>query len=141
MSFISVCNMQVRRIAFLCKCHDHVKKLGDGKYLIFGKVVQIRVSVHCVKHRGIFFYTWVCKPSICFCYSCYRSSDDVFIFAPSINKNFLKHEKRSCKCYCNNIPYRMMYTCRFMILHIMLTSIILSLWLYSHLLQKLHVYD
>eukprot|EP00105_Crassostrea_gigas_P018575 XP_011436740.1 PREDICTED: growth arrest-specific protein 2 isoform X3 [Crassostrea gigas] len=32
----------VRRIAFLCKCHDHVKKLGDGKYLIFGKVVQIR---------------------------------------------------------------------------------------------------
>lgn len=35
---------KVRRIAFLCKCHDHVKKLGDGKYLIFGKVVQIRVS-------------------------------------------------------------------------------------------------
>nr|XP_022290398.1 growth arrest-specific protein 2-like [Crassostrea virginica] len=33
---------EVRRIAFLCKCHDHVKKLGDGKYLIFGKVVQIR---------------------------------------------------------------------------------------------------
>ncbi|XP_048769349.1 growth arrest-specific protein 2-like isoform X2 [Ostrea edulis] len=33
---------EVRRIAFLCKCHDHVKKLGEGKYLIFGKVVQIR---------------------------------------------------------------------------------------------------
>ncbi|XP_069104886.1 growth arrest-specific protein 2-like isoform X8 [Argopecten irradians] len=33
---------EVKRIAFMCKCHDHVKKLGEGKYLIFGKVVQIR---------------------------------------------------------------------------------------------------
>ncbi|KAK3098942.1 hypothetical protein FSP39_024524 [Pinctada imbricata] len=33
---------EVRRIAFKCKCHDHVKKLGEGKYLIFGRVVQIR---------------------------------------------------------------------------------------------------
>nr|XP_022288704.1 growth arrest-specific protein 2-like isoform X2 [Crassostrea virginica] len=39
---ISQSHFMVRRIAFLCKCHDHVKKLGDGKYLIFGKVVQIR---------------------------------------------------------------------------------------------------
>lgn len=36
----------------------------------------------------------MCKPSICFCHSCYRSSDDVFIFAPLINKNFLKHVKK-----------------------------------------------
>ncbi|XP_033739588.1 growth arrest-specific protein 2-like isoform X2 [Pecten maximus] len=33
---------EVKRIAFMCKCHDHVKKIGEGKYLIFGKVVQIR---------------------------------------------------------------------------------------------------
>ncbi|XP_021356505.1 growth arrest-specific protein 2-like isoform X2 [Mizuhopecten yessoensis] len=36
------CLARVKRIAFMCKCHDHVKKLGEGKYLIFGKVVQIR---------------------------------------------------------------------------------------------------
>lgn len=47
-----------------------------------------------LKHRGKLFYTWVCKPSICFCLSCYRSSDDVFIFAALINKNFWKHVKK-----------------------------------------------
>ncbi|XP_052086746.1 growth arrest-specific protein 2-like isoform X1 [Mytilus californianus] len=33
---------EIQRIAFNCKCHQYIKKLGDGKYAIFGKVVHIR---------------------------------------------------------------------------------------------------
>lgn len=41
---ISLLILQIQRIAFNCKCHQYIKKLGDGKYAIFGKVVHIRVS-------------------------------------------------------------------------------------------------
>ncbi|KAL3882500.1 hypothetical protein ACJMK2_028837 [Sinanodonta woodiana] len=34
---------EVRKVAFKCKCHEHVKKLREGTYLIFGKVVFIRL--------------------------------------------------------------------------------------------------
>lgn len=33
---------EIQRIAFNCKCHQYIKKLGEGKYMIFGKVVHIR---------------------------------------------------------------------------------------------------
>ncbi|KAJ8315698.1 hypothetical protein KUTeg_007848 [Tegillarca granosa] len=33
---------EVRKIAFKCKCHEHVKKIGAEKYRAFGKVINVR---------------------------------------------------------------------------------------------------
>ena len=50
---------QVRKMATKCRCSDHVSRLREGTYMVFGKAVIIRVGNHFNIYVWIFVSLWL----------------------------------------------------------------------------------
>lgn len=43
--------LKVRKMAAKCQCSEHVNRIREGTYMVFGKAVIIRVSVTLISFR------------------------------------------------------------------------------------------